>query len=171
MRVSVLLVAGALMAVTMPTSATIDAATREDVSPAAQAVFDPDADAITSTNEAMDRARARGAHTMIVFGGAWCHDSMALVELFLSPRFQSMLQRRYDIVYVDIPFDITQRSNPVAQRFGLGNIVGTPTVLILTPDGTPTNLTDAPRWRNAASRKPDAIFRHFSRAAPAIEGP
>lgn len=133
-------------------------------------VFNPAADASAEVDAAMARARARGRHTLIVFGGAWCHDSAALVNLFSSERFEFMIWPRYELVYVDTPSERSARNHALAHRFGLGDIVGTPTVLILAPDGTPTNLADAPQWRNAASRKPEAIFRYFSRHAPVVEG-
>lgn len=133
-------------------------------------VFNPAADANADVDAAIARARARGRHTLIVFGGAWCHDSAALVDLFASERFEFMIWPRYELVYVDTPYALAARNHALARRFGLGDIVGTPTVLILAPDGTPTNLADAPRWRNAASRKPEAIFRYFSRRAPVVEG-
>jgi hypothetical protein len=134
-------------------------------------VFNPAENATAAIDAAIARAQARGRHTMIIFGGAWCHDSRALVDLFQTERFEYMLWPRYELVYVHMPMARGERDHPLAHRFGLGDIVGTPTVLILGPDGEPTNLTDAPRWRNAASRKPDAIFRQLRRAAPAIEGP
>lgn len=134
-------------------------------------VFSPADDARVAIDLAIARAQARGLHTMIIFGGAWCHDSRALVDLFQTERFQHMLWPRYELVYVHMPMARGERDHLLAHRFGLGDIVGTPTILILGPDGAATNLADAPRWRNAASRKPDAIFRHFRRAAPAVEGP
>jgi hypothetical protein len=133
-------------------------------------VFNPAVDASAEVDAAIARARARGRHTLIVFGGAWCHDSAALVDLFSSERFEFVIWPRYELVYVDTPFERSARNHALARRFGLGDIVGTPTVLILAPDGTPTNLADAPQWRNAASRKPEAIFRYFSRRAPVVEG-
>ena len=101
---------------------------------------------------------------MLIMGGDWCHDSMALADSFATERFQSMLDARYELVWIHVPHDIADRSTVIARRFGLDSIVGTPTVLILNPSGQAINLADAPTWRNAASRKPAAIYRHFSRA-------
>ncbi len=133
--------------------------------------FNPDADAEADVNAALAAAQNSGRHVMIILGGDWCHDSMAIADLFAQDRFQTMLNARYEIAWVHVPFDPTARSIAVAHRFGLGDIVGTPTVLILTPAGQPINLDDAPTWRNAASRKPEAIYRHFARAVAPVAPP
>lgn len=132
--------------------------------------FDATRDPTADVDAALDAARQSGKHVLIVFGGSWCHDSDALITAMERPATATMLARRYEIVFVDIPFSRAERSIAVAHRLGLGDIEGTPTVLILRPDGTPTNLEDAPRWRNAASRKPAAIHRALERAAPAVGG-
>jgi Thioredoxin-like len=129
--------------------------------------FNPEQDNAAAIDAALAAARASGKHVMIVFGGSWCHDSDALIAAFAPRRAQAMLAARYEMVWVDVPYSQDEREFAVARRFGLGAIEGTPTVLIVRADGTAVNLSDAPRWRNAASRKPAAIVRHFERAVPA----
>lgn len=134
---------------------------------AAPGPFNPEQDNAAAVDAALVAARASGRHVMIVFGGSWCHDTDALISAFARPRAQAMLDARYEIVWIDVPYSQDEREFAVARRFGLGEIEGTPTVLIVRADGTAVNLDDAPRWRNAASRKPAAIVRHFERAVPA----
>lgn len=133
--------------------------------------FDPAADAGAAVDAALIAAQDSGRHVLVIFGGDWCHDSEAIADLFGSDRFAAMLAARYELVWVHVPYSRDERTIAVARRFGLGDIVGTPTILILTPQGQPTNLEDAPRWRNAASRKPDAIYRHFARAVAPVAAP
>ena len=135
---------------------------------AAVGLFDPSRDAMADVDAALAAARASGKHVLLVFGGDWCHDSIALTDTMAIPRTEAMLAVRYEIVRVHVPFSPDERVLPVAQRFGIAEVEGTPTVLILRPDGTVTNREDAPRWRNAASRKPAAIHRALERAAPAV---
>lgn len=134
----------------------------------ARGLFDPSRNAETDVNAALAAARVSGKHVLIVFGGSWCHDSVALIGAMFQSGFVDTLAARYELAFVHVPFSRSERSIAIAHRFGLGDIEGTPTVLILRPDGTPTNLEDAPRWRNAASRKPAAIRRALERAAPAV---
>lgn len=131
--------------------------------------YDATRDALVDVDAALLAARTSGKHVLLIMGGSWCHDSMALWDQFHTPRTATMLAARYEIAWVDV--GQRDRNLHIARRFGLVGIDGTPTVLILRPDGTPTNLEDAPRWRNAASRKPAAIYRTFERAAPAITNP
>lgn len=131
-------------------------------------MFDPSRDAMADVDAALAAARVSGKHVLVVFGGDWCHDSAALAAAMAQPRTAAMLAARYEIVRVHVPYSRSERVIPAAQRFGIAEVEGTPTVLILRPDGTPTNLEDAPRWRNAASRKQTAIHRALERAAPAI---
>jgi hypothetical protein len=131
--------------------------------------YDANRDALVDVEAALLTASTSGKHVLIIMGGSWCHDSMALWDQFHTPRTAAMLSARYAIAWVDVGY--RDRNLQIARRFGLTGIDGTPTVLILRPDGTPTNLEDAPRWRNAASRKPAAIYRTLERAAPAIITP
>ncbi len=105
---------------------------------------------------------------LVVMGGNWCHDSRALAGWFATPRFAKMLHARYSVVYVDIGMpQIGQGKNlHIAKRFGIKKIKGTPTVMILSADGKLLNRKDAPKWRNAASKQEDAIFRHFAEFTP-----
>lgn len=146
------------------------AAVEAAASDAAEWMFDPSRDAMADVDAALAAARVSGRHVLVVFGGDWCHDSTALAAAMTQPRTAAMLAARYEIVRVHVPYSRSERVIPAAQRFGIAEVDGTPTVLILRPDGTPTNLEDAPRWRNAASRKQTAIHRALERAAPAIGG-
>lgn len=128
--------------------------------------YDASRDAQADVDAALAAARTSGKHALVVMGGSWCHDSMALWYIFHDTRFAAMLAERYELVWVNVGH--RDRNIDIARRFGLDGIHGTPTVLILTPDGTATNLEDAPSWRNAASRKPEAIYRHFSRAVAPV---
>lgn len=126
--------------------------------------FDASRNSNADVDAALAAARTSGKHVLVVFGAGWCHDSRALVDVMAGARTQAMLEERYHIVWVHVPVERNLRAIPVAHRLGLGDVEGTPTVLILRPDGTPVNLEDAQSWRNAASRKPAAIHRALERA-------
>lgn len=123
--------------------------------------FDPDP--ALSAQDAVDEALADAAlankNAMIVMGANWCHDSRALAGWFQTPRFAAMLQDNYVVRYIDV--GKKDRNIDVAQRFGIDDIIGTPTVVVTDPQGTVLNLDTAPTWRNAASRDEDAIYEYF----------
>lgn len=113
---------------------------------------------------ALARAAATSRRVLLVFGANWCHDSRALAGWFATPRFKTMLADRYELVWInvgDAPGE-KDRNGDLARRFGLAGIAGTPTVLILDAAGKPLNLSEAPGWKNAASRSGDAIYAAFA---------
>jgi thioredoxin-related protein len=121
-------------------------------------------DARADVNAALTRAKAANKRVILVMGANWCHDSKALAGWFESARFKAMLTPLYEIVYVDVgkPQRREGRNIEIARGFGIKKIKGTPTVLILSPEGALLNKKDAPTWRNAASRSEDAIFAYFA---------
>lgn len=134
---------------------------------AADAVYDATRDADADVTAALARAQANGLMTMIVLGGNWCHDSRVLAGRFAEPDFADMLRSRYEIVYVDIGY--RDRNLQIPARYGVTNVTGTPTVLIVSPDGQLLNRGTAGSWRNAASRSRQTIYGAFAnfRARPA----
>jgi thiol-disulfide isomerase/thioredoxin len=126
-------------------------------------LYDASRDARADVSAALARAKASSKRVILVMGANWCHDSKALAGWFESARFKAMLTPLYEIVYIDVgkPQRREGRNIEIAQGFGINKIKGTPTVLILAPDGQLLNKKDAPTWRNAASRSEDAIFTYF----------
>ncbi len=142
-----------------------NAATPSTVSTHPEAkLYDATRDARADLSAALARAKAANKRVILVMGANWCHDSKALAGWFESARFRAMLTPLYEVVYVDVgkPQRREGRNIEIAQGFGIKKIKGTPTVLILSPDGALLNKKDAPTWRNAASRSEDAIFAYFA---------
>ena len=121
-------------------------------------------DARADVAAALTRAKAANKRVILVMGANWCHDSKALAGWFETPRFKAMLAPLYEIVYIDVgkPQRREGRNIEIARGYGIKKIKGTPTVLILSPDGALLNKKDAPTWRNAASRSENDIFRSFA---------
>jgi len=128
--------------------------------------FDPEPslDAQAAVDEALADAALAGKHAIIVMGADWCHDSRALAGWFQTPRFETMLSENFVVRYIDV--GQKNRNIDVAQRFGLDNIVGTPTIIVTNMQGDVLNLETAPTWRNAASRSENEIFDYFAELAP-----
>lgn len=122
--------------------------------------YDETRDATADVNATLAEATTLGKHAIIVMGANWCHDSRALAGWFETERFRSLLSENFVVRYVDV--GQKDRNIDIAQRFGIGDIVGTPTVIVTDTKGTVLNLETAPTWRNAASRDEDAIYAYFS---------
>ena len=128
------------------------------------AVYDATRDADADVAAALARAATNGHMVMIILGGNWCHDSRALATHFADPEFQTMLRDRYEVVYVDVGH--RDRNLHIPERYGAATVAGTPTVLLLSPQGSLLNRGTAGSWRNAASRSRRTIYAAFARFRP-----
>lgn len=138
--------------------------------PYAAAAEHPDARPFDKTRNAsadVDAALAQGAAedkvTLVVMGANWCHDSRALGGWFETEEFQTLLNEHFVVTYVDVARK--NRNIDIAQRFGIEEIVGTPTLIMVGPDGSVLNLETAPTWRNSASRSKDEILTELETVA------
>lgn len=109
---------------------------------------------------AFDRAALRGTRVLLVMGANWCHDSRGLAARFEQPEFADLIALNYELVYVDV--GQKDRNIDIARRYGIEEIVGTPTVLVLTSDGVLLNRDTAPTWRDAASRTDAETLTYFT---------
>lgn len=121
--------------------------------------YDRQSNAQADIDAALLLSQTMGKKTIIAMGANWCHDSRAFAAQFEKPRFQTLLDEHYSLVYVDV--GKKDRNISIAQNFGVETIVGTPTVFIVDAKGEVLNLDTAPTWRNAASRTEDDIFSYF----------
>lgn len=129
-------------------------------------LFDKERSAVGDVEAAIEKADRSGNNLILVMGANWCHDSRGLAGWFETPRFARMLAEKYEVAYIDVGY--RDRNIDIAKRFGIKEIKGTPTVLVLSPDGKLLNEKSARTWRNAASRSEDDIFDYFSKFTPEI---
>ncbi len=125
--------------------------------------FDETRDAMADVDAALARAEARGVRALLVLGGNWCHDSRGLAAKFGTPALAALIAGKYELVWVDV--GRRDRNLDVAKRFGVGDLLGTPTVLIVSPAGALLNAGSVHDWRDAASRSQAEILAYFSEQA------
>lgn len=122
--------------------------------------YDAEADAKADVEATLTAARESGKLALIVMGANWCHDSRGLAAHFESEEFKSeIITPNYELLYIDV--GEKDRNEDISARFGVDDIVGTPTVFIVTGEGEVLNLETAPTWRNAASRTREEIEDYF----------
>jgi len=121
--------------------------------------FDEARDVMADVDAALAAAKARGTRALLVLGGNWCHDSRGLAAKFEDPELAALIAARYELVWVDV--GRRDKNLDVARRFGVGDLLGTPTVLILSADGALLNASSAHDWRDAASRSLDETYGYF----------
>lgn len=122
--------------------------------------YDVLADAWADLDATLSAAKKSGKKSIIVMGANWCHDSRGLAYYFENPEFRaSNITPFFEQVYIDV--GEKNRNIDIAQKFGLEEIKGTPTIFVLSTEGEVLNLDTAPTWRNAASRSEDEIIEYF----------
>lgn len=124
-------------------------------------------DASADVDAALARARQSGKRVLLVMGANWCSDSRALAGWLATERFAELIDRKYELVFVNIGMPRTGDGHNlgIGRRFGLQELPGLPNVLVLTSDGVLVNPTTATSWRNAESRTGDAIYDELATLA------
>ncbi|MGB3754621.1 MAG: thioredoxin family protein [Parerythrobacter sp.] len=150
-------IAGLLAMLMLLTSCATHADTPADY-PEAR-MYESNSNAAAALAQASVRARENKQLVLAVFGANWCHDSRAMAGWLESEGFSSV-RDEYRVVYIDsgTPQTGEGRNLKLAARYGVTDITGTPTVLVIDPlKDAALNATTARTWRNAASRDGDAI--------------
>ncbi|MEX0645051.1 MAG: thioredoxin family protein [Parvularculaceae bacterium] len=131
-------------------------ATAEDSEPRP---FDEARNAMADVDATLARATERGTRVLLILGGNWCHDSRGLAAKFEDPALAALLAERYELVWVDV--GRRERNLDIAKRFGVGDLLGTPTVLIVSADSGLLNAASVHDWRDAASKSPEETYAYF----------
>ncbi|KWV91834.1 thioredoxin family protein [Erythrobacter sp. YT30] len=128
-------------------------------------VVSPNASA--NVDAALARAAKANKRVLLVMGANWCHDSRALAGWLATDRFEALIDAKYELVFVNVgmPQSGDGHNLELAKRFGLQDLPGTPSVLVLSADGMLLNADTASTWRNAASREEDAIYDELAMLA------
>ena len=123
--------------------------------------------ASADVDAALARARQSGNRVLLVMGANWCSDSRAIAGWLATDRFAELIERKYELVFVNIgmPSSGDGHNLGIARRFGVQELPGLPNVLVLTSDGVLVNPTTATSWRNAESRTGDAIYDELAALA------
>lgn len=123
--------------------------------------------ASADVDAALARARQSGKRVLLVMGADWCSDSRALAGWLATDRFAQLIEREYELVFVDIgmPRKAGRPNLEIARRFGITELPGSPNVLVVTSEGVLVNPTTATSWRNAESRTGDAIYAELATLA------
>ena len=126
--------------------------------------FDASADAMMDVDIALTAAQASGRNVLLALGGNWCHDSRGLAAKFQEPALAAVIAESYELVWVDVGY--RDRNLDVAKRFGVDALYGTPTILILSPEGELLNADTVHDWRTADSIPYDEVLAYFESFAP-----
>ncbi|GAA4044069.1 thioredoxin family protein [Parerythrobacter jejuensis] len=144
-------------------NAPVASASKAEKHPEAR-LYDASLDASMAVDAALERAAGRNVNALVVMGANWCHDSRAFAGWSETPRFAAMLAQRFELVFINVGMPQTGDGHNlhIAKRFGIEELEGTPTVLVIAPDGNVLNGDTAKTWRDTASRSEDAVFEELA---------
>ncbi|MEP2735652.1 MAG: thioredoxin family protein [Erythrobacter sp.] len=132
-------------------------------------LYDASIDATAAVDAALTKAQARGVNVLLVLGANWCHDSRAFAGWSETEKIGGLIAERYELLFINVGMPQTDDGHNlhIADRFELGELEGTPTVVVLSPDGKVLNRETAKSWRNTASRSEDEIYDELALLATA----
>jgi CubicO group peptidase (beta-lactamase class C family) len=131
-----------------------------DAATGAKLPFDEAANARAAVDEAFAAAQSTGRNVLIVLGNNRCHDSRGLAAKFSYPSLAAIIKDSFHVVWVDV--GRRDRNLDIARRFGVTEIIGTPTILVISPEGALLNEDSVSDWRTADSRTLDEAIAYFS---------
>ena len=141
---------------TSAAATTADGATHHDDNPRP---FDETRDASADVDAALRLAQNSGKNVLLVLGGNWCHDSRGLAAKFQQAELASVIDDGFELVWVDVGH--RDRNLHIPRRFGVSELYGTPTVLILSPEGNLINRSSVHDWKTAYSKPYDETLAYF----------
>lgn len=112
-------------------------------------VYDETRDARAQIDAALAEAGERGMNALLVFGANWCHDSRGLAARLTG---EGQIGQRAEGLALRF-IDVGERDRNLDQlaRFGVAWMFGTPSVLVVSPDGALLNADSVHDWRLADS--------------------
>jgi Thioredoxin-like len=121
----------------------------------------------SSMEQAREKARADGKLLMYVMGANWCHDSTDFVEKTAAPEMSALIEQRYVLQLINV--GNLEFIREVITRFDEPVIYGTPTVLIVEPQGnTLLNADSLDYWRSSSEYEDQDAIDYFSPYQPGI---
>lgn len=133
-------------------------------------VYSPSDNRMQQIDETILIAKAEGKMAMIVLGAQWCHDSVGLAKNFSSSQMQTILNEKYETVFIDVGFLEDRRD--ITQRFGYPSYFGTPTVMIIEPNTeTLLNYDSISKWQSADSVPMEEYQQYFQSSFPLQRNP
>jgi thiol-disulfide isomerase/thioredoxin len=118
-------------------------------------------------DEALRAAREETKLVLVHLGGSWCPDCRILSGMLKIEGIAALIRRHYKPVTIDVGRPVEgryQKNMHIARRFGLADLSGVPTLLVITPGGEVLNAEEASVFSNARDRNPqdlaDYLWRH-----------
>jgi hypothetical protein len=129
-------------------------------------LFLPSDNAMADVEQAMHSALANNRLVLVVMGANWCHDSRALASRLYQEPLGSLIEDRYETVFVDVGY--LDKGREVISSIGPPVYYATPTVLIIDPvSGQLVNADNRHQWGSADTISMEESVDYFQLMAEA----
>jgi thioredoxin 1 len=128
-------------------------------------LYNKDADATVEIEEAVAKAKKDHQRVILVFGANWCYDCHVLDQAFHQTDVAPILQKRFQVVHVDIGED-GKKNRSVAAEYQVPLEKGIPALAVLDSDGKLVYSQKNGEWESARSMDPDDIIAFLERWKP-----
>lgn len=123
--------------------------------------YDPTANAKVQLADAQARARRSGKRLLIDLGGNWCPDCRILAGFMARSEVAAFVAAHYEVVMIDVGH--MDRNLDIPRRYGVNNLVGVPSVLIVDRKGRLVDAGHTAALSDARSMTPQALAEWLAR--------
>jgi thioredoxin family protein len=128
-------------------------------------LYRKDADARVEIEEAKAKAKKDHQRVILVFGANWCYDCHVLDQAFHQADVAPVLQKRFQVVHVDIGDD-GKKNNNLADEYQVPLKKGIPALAVLDADGKVLYSQKKGEWESARSLDPDDVMKFLDQWKP-----
>ena len=98
---------------------------------------------------------------LLILGGNWCPDCRVLAGMLKSQNVKKLIEKNYFVQHIDVGrFD---KNLHIPKKFGIENLYGVPTVLVIDQDEDVLNSPFIEDWTTARTKKPEDLTDYLSR--------
>jgi protein disulfide-isomerase len=120
--------------------------------PPSDSVDFPPSDPPKDIAKALDDGAKDGKHVLLDFGADWCVDCKVFENIFRDPAVAKFIDDHFHVVRIDLGvyFESDKiRNADTAAKYGVGEDVGIPALVLLDSHGVVVQPTETVRWRTA----------------------
>lgn len=111
-------------------------------------------------DQAIVRAVEADKLFLLVLGAQWCHDSRGLAQQFSTDAMQTVLEQRFETVFVDVGY--YQDLRELTAQYGYPGYFATPSVMVIDPNTKQhLNMQSMAMWNAADSVPSDEVIDYF----------
>ena len=113
----------------------------------------------------IDKSIKDGKQPILIFGANWCPDCIILHQITLIPQMAKFINENFELIYVDVG-DYRDGSEPknkqILLNYGIAELEGVPTIVVLSKDLKVLNKDSSTQWRNARERQPSEFYFYLN---------